>query len=225
VNVSGTEDGAVQLVDWSGALIGPGSEWFWAMLQFVIVAATLIGLYRQLRLQSSQQAIEQLGAFDREWRDELNNRVCLEILVALRSGVDPAHIPEGLAVSIGAFWEKVGGLVKAGHIDPELLWNGSGGDCAVWWTTLAPVTRRLRAEVEGPTYLENFEWLAGVMNERNRVAGLRPTDDAWLASNMERRIRMFQDLIRVQQSLRAVVIASPEAVPAAPPQAPAAAEG
>jgi hypothetical protein len=213
----------VQLVNWSGTLIGPDSEWLWAMLQFVVVAGTLIGLYRQLRLQSSQQAIEQLGAFDREWREEQYNQVCLEILVALRSGVDPAHIPEGLAVSIGAFWEKIGGLVRAGHIDPELLWNGSGGDCAVWWTTLAPVTRRLRAQVEGPTYLENFEWLAGIMDERNRRAGLRPTDEGWLASNMERRIRMFEDLIRVQRSLRTVVIASPGAVPSAPvPASPAA---
>jgi hypothetical protein len=195
------------------------------MLQFVIVAGTLIGLYRQLRLQSSQEAIEQLGAFDREWRDELNNLVCLEILVALRNSVDPAHIPDGLAVSIGAFWEKIGGLVRAGHIDPALLWNGSGGDCAVWWTTLAPVTRRLRADVEGPTYLENFEWLAGIMNERNRRAGLMPIDEAWLASNIDRRIRMFQDLVRVQQSLRTVVIASPEAAPTAPLPARAPAEG
>ena len=215
----------MQLLNWSGALIGPGSEWFWTMLQFVVVAGTLIGLYRQLKLQSSQEAIGQLGAFDREWRDELYNHVRLEILLALRGGVDPTRIPEGLAVSIGAFWEKIGGLVRVGHIDPELLWNGSGGDCAVWWTTLAPLTRRLRAEIEGPTYLENFEWLAGIMNERNRRAGLLPTDEAWLKSNMERRIRMFQDLIRVQQSLRTVVIASPEAVPAAPPPARAAAEG
>jgi hypothetical protein len=207
----------MQLVDWSGALIGPGSEWFWAMLQFVIVAGTLIGLYRQLRLQSSREAIEQLGAFDREWRDELYNHVSLEILLALRDGVDPAHIPEGLAVSIGAFWAKIGGLVRAGHIDPELLWNGSGGDCAVWWTALASSTRRLRAEVDGPSYFENFEWLAGIMDERNRRAGLLPTDEAWLASNMERRIRMFQDLIRVQQSLRTVVVAAPEATHASAP--------
>jgi hypothetical protein len=219
------EDGVVQLVDWSGALIGPGSEWFWAMLQFVIVAGTLIGLYRQLRLQSSREAIEQLGAFDREWRDELNNHVCLEILVALRDGVDPAHIPEGLAISVGAFWEKIGGLVRAGHLDPELLWNGSGGDCAVWWTTLAPFTRRLRGEVEGPTYFENFEWLAGVMNDKNLRAGMLPTDEAWLARNMARRIRMFQDLIRVQQSLRTVVIASPAPVPSTPVRAHATDEG
>jgi hypothetical protein len=214
----------VQLINWSGALIGPGSEWFWTMLQFFVVAGTLFGLYRQLRLQSNKDAIEQLGAFDHEWRDELYNQVRLEILLAIRSGVDPARVPEGHAVEIGSFWEKIGALVRAGHIDPELLWNGSGGDSAVWWTTLAPLTRRLRAEVEGPTYLENFEWLAGVMDARNQRAGLLPTDEAWLKSNMDRRIRMFQDVIRVQRSLRTVVIASPEAIPAAPPPAGALAE-
>ena len=214
----------MQLINWSGALIGPGSEWFWTMLQFVVVAGTLFGLYRQLRLQSNKDAIEQLGAFDHEWRDELYNQVRLEILLAIRSGVDPARVPEGHAVEIGSFWEKIGALVRAGHIDPELLWNGSGGDSAVWWTTLAPLTRRLRAEVEGPTYLENFEWLAGVMDARNQRAGLLPTDEAWLKRNMDRRIRMFQDVIRVQRSLRTVVIASPEAIPAAPPPAGAVAE-
>ena len=123
--------------------------------------------------------------------------VRLAILLALRGGVDPTRIPEGLAVSIGAFWEKIGGLVRAGHIDQELLWNGSGGDCAVWWRTLAPLTRRLRAEVEGPTYLENFEWLAGIMNERNRRAGLLPTDqpsgDETSINRSEERTELAED--------------------------------
>jgi hypothetical protein len=50
----------VQLLNWSGALIGPGFEWFWTTLQLVVVAATLIGLHRQLRLPSRKQAIELL---------------------------------------------------------------------------------------------------------------------------------------------------------------------
>ena len=54
----------MQLVNWSGALIGPGSEWFWTMLQFVVVAGTLIGLYPAAPPQSSREATEQLGAFD-----------------------------------------------------------------------------------------------------------------------------------------------------------------
>jgi uncharacterized circularly permuted ATP-grasp superfamily protein len=34
--------------------IGPGSEWFWVMLQFVTLSVTFYAIYRQLRLQQVQ---------------------------------------------------------------------------------------------------------------------------------------------------------------------------
>ena len=38
----------MQLINVTGlSLFGPGSEWFWSMLQFVIVAITLIAIYRR----------------------------------------------------------------------------------------------------------------------------------------------------------------------------------
>jgi hypothetical protein len=52
------------------ALIGPGSEWFWSMLQFVIVAVTLVGIYYQLRSSQSANAFTQLGALVDEWNGE-----------------------------------------------------------------------------------------------------------------------------------------------------------
>ena len=43
------------LLDTDGlAIFGPGSEWFWSMLQFVVVAITVYGIYRQLRAQHVQ---------------------------------------------------------------------------------------------------------------------------------------------------------------------------
>lgn len=33
------------------ALIGPGSEWFWTMLQFIALAITFVAIYRQFRTQ------------------------------------------------------------------------------------------------------------------------------------------------------------------------------
>ena len=139
--------------------------------------------------------------------------------------MDAADLPDAPAKAIASFWGTIGSLVRAGHIDPKLLWNGNGGDCSVWWATLAPRTRRERTEQSGPTIFEHFEWLAGIMNELDRRAGGVPVDMAWVAANMERRIAMFQDLIRVRQSLRTVIIASPETVPVAPPASHAAAQG
>lgn len=36
------------------AFFGPGSEWFWSMLQFLAVAITFFAIYRQLRAQHLQ---------------------------------------------------------------------------------------------------------------------------------------------------------------------------
>lgn len=36
------------------AFFGPGSEWFWTMLQFAALAITFIAIYRQLRVQQLQ---------------------------------------------------------------------------------------------------------------------------------------------------------------------------
>jgi len=49
---------------------GPGSEWFWSMAQFVVVAVTLIGIYYQFRLQRAANAFEQLKRIGEQWESE-----------------------------------------------------------------------------------------------------------------------------------------------------------
>jgi hypothetical protein len=63
------------------------------------------------------------------------------------------------------------------------------------------------------------------MNGMDIRAGAPPADWAWVKANMDRRIAMYEDMIRVEQSLRAVIVASPEAMPAAPPATASLAEG
>ena len=42
----------MNLVNTDGlAIFGPGSEWFWTMLQFTALAITFYAIYRQLRAQ------------------------------------------------------------------------------------------------------------------------------------------------------------------------------
>ena len=151
-------------------------------------------------------------------------RYQLDVLVAVRDGVDPAHVPHAAANAIAVFWEVVGGLARRGHLDPKLLWDGTGGDCITWWVALAPFVRRRRAEWHSQTMLENFEWLAGVMAEFDRRAGMSTFDEPSLASILERLIGNCHDRFRVEQVLRTVILQSPEAAPAAQPVATPAAQ-
>jgi hypothetical protein len=85
----------------------------------------------------------------------------------------------------------------------------------VWWKVLTPYVREARTEEGSQALFENFEWYAGINAELNRRAGLPTVDDAFLARGLEGQITSAQNLLRVEQALRTVIVASPEAKRAA----------
>ncbi len=72
-----------------------------------------------------------------------------------------------------------------------------------------------------PEIFEEFEWLAELMAAMDRRAGAPAFDASRFTSDLGGRIASVQDRLRVEQSLRTVILAPPEAVTVAPP-APAA---
>ena len=201
------------------AFIGPGSEWFWTALSGIVLAVTFLAIYRQLRLQRSQGAVAQIDAANREWDSErlIMNRV--DVYVALHEGADPAHVPDGAAGGLADYWEGVGALVRAGHLDRRLLWTSFGATCQRWWVLLAPYARFVRTRDHDVRLFENFEWLSRALDELDRRAGTTTNrfDDAGDPEVVAARLVRTRDQLRVAQALRSVILATPEAVPAAPP--------
>ena len=187
------------------SFIGPGSEWFWTALSGVVLAVTFLGIYRQLRLAQNANAFEQLNRFTSDWDSERLARNQLEILLALKDGAMPDHVPDGAAGVIREFWELLGALVRAGHVDRDIVYGTFRGVCRAWWVTLAPHTRRLR-ETYDEAVGQDFEWLVGVMAEMERKAGVTSFDEARLASTLDARITRTRDEIRVAEELRAVIV-------------------
>ena len=126
-------------MDWQNAIFAPG--WVWSMLSMVLVVGTLVGLYRQLRLQSAQGARDQLESLDREWSSERFDRCKLEVLLWLRDGANSSGVPRAASFAIAGYWERNAALAKLGHLDPRLLHSFNGGACPVWWAALAPFVR------------------------------------------------------------------------------------
>jgi hypothetical protein len=109
------------------AFIGPGSEWFWTALSGIVLAVTFLAIYRQLSLQRSAGAIEQLNRIEQEYQSERMLRVALELAQARQAGIDPTLLPQVAVVALVNFWERVATLARRGHIDLELLWEGGSG--------------------------------------------------------------------------------------------------
>ena len=185
------------------AFLGPGSEWFWSMLQFVVVAVTLVGIYYQLRSSQSANAFAQLGGLVDEWDGERLIRKRIAIMVALRDGAAPVDIPGAPADAVANYWEKVGTLVRAGHIPPSLIAEGMGSTQA-WWGILAPYVLKWRTEDANPDLWEHFEWLAGAIVRLHPAAAF---DQQSFERTLEQRIADNESVLRDLEAMRTVIVA------------------
>lgn len=201
----------MKLINLDGlVVIGSGSEWFWSMLQFVIVAITLYAIYRQVRLQASAGAIDQATALQRDWHSsERLMRSRLAVLVALREGINPATGARAACSEVGNFWERVGYLVKSGHIDRRLVHEYFGNSVQLWWAWLGPSVKFWREAEGDPGIHEHFGWLAECVAEMDRAAGGTLTyDEAYLAGRLQGQISYHLEAIRTEEEVRAVIVRS-----------------
>jgi hypothetical protein len=185
------------------AFIGPGSEWFWTALSGIVLAVTFLAIYRQLSLQRSAGAIEQLNRIEQEYQSERMLRVALELAQARQAGIDPTLLPQVAVVALVNFWERVATLARRGHIDLELLWEGgSGFYCQGDWVRLLPWIEQKRTEDENPLLAEHFEWLVGEITARARRLGVRLDDTARQAARLDQSIAALRGSIQVEEALR-----------------------
>jgi len=217
------------------AFIGPGSEWFWTAISGIVLIITFLAIYRQLRMQASATAVGQLEEWEREGSSETFRRHAADICVALRDGVDPAHVPDVSARALGALWERYALLTRKGHRSAKLLWEWESDAAQGWWAMLGPRARRRRAETGDPTILEHFEWLSNLMAEMDRKAGKPLVNLASIMTELDDLIAFHREKIREAEAARTVIyvpgapLASPQSAAstsggaaAAPPAIPAA---
>jgi hypothetical protein len=109
-------------------------------------------------------------------------------------------------MTIANYFEGLGKLGRSGHLDVKLLWSLYTLITLRWWAVLEPFVRLTRAEQGNDFLFSDFEWLVGVFIRMNRrVHETEAIDVAqWLAA---RPIESLQDRIRIEQSLRSVMIA------------------
>jgi hypothetical protein len=188
-------------------LLGAGSEWFWSMLQFVVVAVTLVGIYIQMRQARAANAFNQAAAIEREWVEERLVRRRLAMLTALRDEGPGADLTV-LMQPIGNYWEQVAALVRAGHVELPVVYDALATDCRTWWSILGPSLLRYRAEVGDDTILEHFEWLARSME---RLDATQLTDDPYTFERVMARLPVNIARLRVSlddfEAMRTVIAA------------------
>ena len=123
----------MKLINTDGmALLGPGSEWFWTMLQFIALAITFYAIYRQLRAQRSASVFEQMAAWHREWEDVRFTREKLVFLLEMEGREVADGLPRSGA-TVGNWCERLGYLVANGHLRSIDVWHDMRPSVGWWW--------------------------------------------------------------------------------------------
>jgi len=180
-------------MDWQNAIFGPG--WVWSLLSMVLVVGSLLGLYRQLQLQHDAAATEQLNSLLGEWSSERMCRAKLTVLLAIEAGVEPEKLPHRAVSHVGFFWQRIGYLVRTGHMDRKLVHRHLGPQVQMWLAWL------------GPNDWEDFVWMAETSAAMDAAQKVAPwLDSALLADHVPASITHFRDAIELEEALRTVTV-------------------
>jgi hypothetical protein len=196
----------VKLIDIDNlVLIGPGSEWFWTAFSAIVVAITFFAIYRQVRMQRSAAAIEQLESIGRELASERMSRAILSMLLAIEAGTDPTKLPMGAVVIVGDFWDKVGYLTKMNHFDRKLVHRNLAFQAERAWARLQPTANAMRKM--RPDVWADFEWLARTMSAMDAKLGVsRPLDAEALQAGVQLSIQQLQEELAAEEQMRTVPV-------------------
>ena len=129
----------MKLVNLDGlTIIGPGSEWFWAAAQFIVVVVSLYGIYRQLRSQGAANAVQRIETLEGEWNSTRLSHARLAVALHLKYETDDMA---GFfkARPVLDFFVNLGNLYEWGYLSIEEV-EATWGDAVPIWAAL---TRRL----------------------------------------------------------------------------------
>jgi hypothetical protein len=202
----------MELVNWSGAIIGPGSEWFWAFAQFIVVVVSLLGIYRQLRSQGAANAVQRIETLEGRWHSPRMAYQRLDLAVHLRT-----HPPDQdgylKARPILDFFTNLANLWEAGYLTLEEIESNWGASIQIWTALTARVVA-LRRRVERGNSLYDYEsMIRGLRRlERKHNMTIPPLDDESLPGLLEYAILANRAILQQEAAFQSGVLPTvPEA--------------
>ncbi len=151
-------------------VFGTGSEWFWAMAQFVVVAVTLFFAAYQINLQRLSNAFSSIFALREQWKSK-EMCYCRKVICENQN----QH-----SFSIGAnegtvlgFFEEIGVYLESGVFGERIIWDLYSYWIEHYWLIFEPSIQEYRRNTSDSTYFERFESLYKRMSKINTGLGLQ----------------------------------------------------
>ena len=143
-------------------------DWFWAMMQFFIVAATLYLIYRQIKIQTATHIVQTLSNIVTRWNSETMLRARLKVCSDFIHG--EKEFGE-VSSYIATFMEELGVYVQINAIPAKVLWEAQSWPVEHYYCMFKDGIDHLREFHKDINFYTQFESLYKKMNEINREKG------------------------------------------------------
>jgi hypothetical protein len=140
-------------------------EWFWAMMQFFIIAATLLLIYLQVKIQTAAHVVQALSTIDDRWNSETMLRARYSVCSAWLNGNREF---DGVAIYVASFMEDVGLFVHTGAIPATSVWETQSWFVEHYYCMFKGGIDDLRKSQKDNNFYTQFENLYKKMNAINR---------------------------------------------------------
>jgi hypothetical protein len=150
-------------------IFGPGSEWFWAMAQFVVIAVPLFFINSQIKLQRLGNALSSLFALREQWNSEKMGYARKLICENQNPSSNKIGANEGAVLG---FFEEIGLYLHSGVFDKRTIWDLYSYWIEYYWLILNPNIKECRKKESDETLFERFESLYLCMSNISRRRGL-----------------------------------------------------
>lgn len=140
-------------------------NWFWAMMQFFVIAATLILIYLQVKIQTAAHIVQTLSNIDTRWNSEIMLRARLKVCSDWIAGEKKFG---EVSIYIAGFMEELGIYVRTGAVPSEFMWESQSWYVEHYYCMFKDGLEQLRELHKDINLYTQFEDLYKKMNEINR---------------------------------------------------------
>lgn len=144
-------------------------QWFWQALGAVIVGASLVAVYRQVKLQRMAGMVDAIEKLVMAWNSESQLRLRLAVCEKMKT--DITYFGDDTEELLELF-ERIGAYVRFGALSERAVWDVFSWYIDHYYELARSGLTDLRKHHKDRLLFENFEWLAIQLSNTSRSKGL-----------------------------------------------------
>lgn len=140
----------------AGTLFGSESQWFWTMVQAVVVGITLMLIYGQVRIQRHANALVALQKLDERWGSSKMTTCRRKVCESIKAGkLDISHNEEAVL----NFFEEMGLHLSKGIFEIDMVWELHSYYIENYWPLLSKKVEEFRKQDRDQSWYKNAQRL------------------------------------------------------------------